>query len=58
MTAKRIKLPRQRLDAGPLVDPAPLIGILLVGIVLKDTAALVALQEVLPETGLKHRACF
>ena len=51
--------PRQvRLDAGPLVDPAPFVGMVLVGLVLKDTASLVVLQEVVPEAGPRHRARF
>ena len=40
------------------MDPAPFGGIELVGIVFKDTAALVVLQEILSETGLKHPARF
>ena len=36
------------------MDPAPFRGIVLVGLVLKDTAALVVVPEVGPETGLKH----
>ena len=46
------------LDAGALVDPAPFGGIVFVGVVLEDTAALVVVPEVGPETGLRHRACF
>ena len=55
---KCVKSRRPRLDAGPLVDPAPFGGIVFVAVVLKRTAALVVLQEVVPETGLRHRACF
>ena len=47
-----------RLDARALVDPARFGGIVFVGVVFKDTAALVVLQEILSETGLKHRAHF
>jgi len=46
------------LDARALVDPAPFRGIGLVGLVLKDTASLVVLEEVVPEAGLRHRARF
>ena len=46
------------LDARALVDPAPFVGIVLVGLVLKDTAALVVVPEVGPEAGLRHRARF
>ena len=42
------------LDARALVDTAPFGGILLVGLVLKDTASLVVLEEVVPEAGLRH----
>ena len=42
------------LDARALVDPAPFVGMVLVGLVLKDTASLVILQEVVPEAGLRH----
>ena len=55
---KRVKSRRPRLDAGPLVDPAPVLGIVFVAVVLEDTAALVVLQEILSETGLRHRARF
>ena len=55
---KCVKSRRPRLDAGALVDPAPVLGIVFVAVVLKDTAALVVLQEILSETGLRHRACF
>ena len=57
-STKPVKLRQVRLDAGALVDPAPFGGIVLVGLVLKDTAALVVLQEVVPEAGLRHRARF
>ena len=40
------------------MDPAPFVGIVFVGVVLKHTAALVVLQEILSETGLRHRARF
>ena len=55
---KCVKSRRPRLDAGPLVDPAPFPGVVFIGAVLKDTAALVVVPEVGPETGLRHRACF
>ena len=55
---KRFNSRWPRLDAGALVDPAPFGGIVFVAVVLEDTAALVVLQEVLSETGLRHRACF
>ena len=55
---KCVKSRRPRLDAGPLVDPAPFLGIVFVAVVLEDTAALVVLQEILSETGLRHRARF
>ena len=42
------------LDARALVDPAPFVGMVLVGLVLKDTASFVVLQEVVPEAGLRH----
>ena len=42
------------LDARALVDPAPFVGMVLVGLVLKDTASFVILQEVVPEAGLRH----
>ena len=57
-TTKRFNSQRSRLDAGALVDPAPFDGIVFVGVVLKDTAALVVLQEILCKTGLRHRAHF
>ena len=40
------------------MDPAPFGGIVFVAVVLEDTAALVVLQEILSETGLRHRAPF
>ena len=55
---KCVKSRRPRLDAGALVDPAPLLAIVFVAVVLEDTAALVVLQEILSETGLRHRARF
>ena len=42
------------LDARALVDPAPFVGMVLVGLVLKDTAALVVVPEVVPEAGLRY----
>ena len=42
------------LDARALVDPAPVLGIVFVGVVLEDTAALVVVPEVGPEAGLRH----
>ena len=42
------------LDARALVDPAQFVGIVLVGLVLKDTTSFVVLQEVVPEAGLRH----
>ena len=42
------------LDARALVDPAPFVGMVLVGLVLKGTASLVVLEEVVPEAGLRH----
>ena len=42
------------LDARALVDPAPFVGFVLVGLVLKDAASLVVLEEVVPEAGLRH----
>ena len=42
------------LDARALVDPATFVGIVLVGLVLKDTASLVVLHKVVPEAGLRH----
>ena len=42
------------LDARALVDPAPFVRMVLVGLVLKDTTALVVLEEVVPEAGLRR----
>ena len=53
---KRFNSRWPRLDAGPLVDPAPFVGIVFVGLVREDTAALVVVPEVGPETGLGNRA--
>ena len=54
----RFNSQRAHLDAGALVDPAPFSGVAFVGLELKDTAALVVLQEILCKTGLRHRAHF
>ena len=42
------------LDARALVDPAPFPGVVFIGAVLKDTAALVVVPEVVPEAGLRY----
>ena len=55
---KCVKLRRPSLDAGPLVDPAPFVGIVFVAVVLKRTPALVVVQEVLVEISLAHGTCW